>query len=53
MKPRHFMVLGLYVGAVVLVIDVMTNPLALSFAAFGGGAVFGMGYVMWEERQKP
>lgn len=50
MKPRGLMMLGAFVGISIGLIDLLSNPVAVSFAAFCGGAVFGKGYGIWEAR---
>jgi hypothetical protein len=48
MSAKGLMWLGAYVGVVIFAMDVISNPVALSFAAFCGGALFGKGYAIWE-----
>lgn len=50
MSPSGYMKLGAFVGCSIFIIDLMSNPVAVSFAAFCGGALFGKGYGLYEER---
>lgn len=50
MAPKRLMILGAFVGALIFLIDFISNPVAVSFAAFCGGAIFGKGYGIWEAR---
>lgn len=50
MRPNSLMILGAFIGASIFLIDVLSNPLSVSFAAFCGGALFGKGYGIWEAR---
>ena len=52
MKPKNLMLLGVLLALATFAMSVFTESGTISVLAFGGGALFGKGYGVWEERTK-
>ena len=53
MIPRELMLLGVFTGSVGLLVSLFAAPAVMcAIVAFGGGALFGKGYGIWEERAR-
>ena len=52
MSPKSLMTLGAFVAAVSVAISFVFIAGPFTIMAFAGGALFGKGYGIWEERQR-